>query len=225
MCCIGVCVYVFVCLSMCVMPRCRGCRLNRLVVSFLNSGPRPFDRHDWIVSRCGEEVRYIIDYYHDDTKDKGLDKLPQPHAWDTSIKSISLVVRPAVDSLSAVWDRVRFPIVNAWREWTAPKAAAAPLPAPTPAQPPVSAVKSRAEMKVVFPESSLSEEEFQFLAALNLPRVREMNGAILKKCAPVAEQYKQVVYRALRAAVLVVVRVWWCWCDAAGCVNPVRARA
>lgn len=25
----------------------------------------PFDRHDWVVDRCGKEVRYIIDYYHD----------------------------------------------------------------------------------------------------------------------------------------------------------------
>ena len=24
----------------------------------------PFDRHDWIVDRCGHRVRYIIDYYH-----------------------------------------------------------------------------------------------------------------------------------------------------------------
>ena len=23
----------------------------------------PFDRHDWIVDRCGTDVRYIIDYY------------------------------------------------------------------------------------------------------------------------------------------------------------------
>uniref|UniRef100_A0A6A7GAV6 Holocytochrome c-type synthase n=1 Tax=Hirondellea gigas TaxID=1518452 RepID=A0A6A7GAV6_9CRUS len=23
----------------------------------------PFDRHDWVVDRCGKEVRYIIDYY------------------------------------------------------------------------------------------------------------------------------------------------------------------
>ena len=23
----------------------------------------PFDRHDWIVDRCGKHVRYIIDYY------------------------------------------------------------------------------------------------------------------------------------------------------------------
>ena len=25
--------------------------------------PKPFDRHDWTVSRCGKEVRYVIDYY------------------------------------------------------------------------------------------------------------------------------------------------------------------
>ena len=26
----------------------------------------PFDRHDWIIDRCGKEVRYIIDYYDGD---------------------------------------------------------------------------------------------------------------------------------------------------------------
>ena len=28
----------------------------------------PFDRHDWFVDRCGEEVRYVIDFYFDDEK-------------------------------------------------------------------------------------------------------------------------------------------------------------
>eukprot|EP00960_Hanusia_phi_P044657 756755-Hanusia_phi.AAC.4 len=23
----------------------------------------PFDRHDWIVDRCGKQVRYVIDFY------------------------------------------------------------------------------------------------------------------------------------------------------------------
>jgi hypothetical protein len=31
-------------------------------------GPMPFDRHDWFVDRCGEEVRYVIDFYFDDDK-------------------------------------------------------------------------------------------------------------------------------------------------------------
>lgn len=61
----------------------------------------PFDRHDWIVDRCGKEVRYVIDYY------------------DGSLESDSgrfahLDVRPALDSFDAVWDRMR---ATYWR-WT-----------------------------------------------------------------------------------------------------------
>lgn len=26
----------------------------------------PFDRHDWWVDRCGEEVRYVIDFYYNE---------------------------------------------------------------------------------------------------------------------------------------------------------------
>lgn len=58
----------------------------------------PFDRHDWIVNRCGKEVRYVIDYY-----DAGL-----------STKHTILDVRPALDSIGAVWDRMRV----AWFHWT-----------------------------------------------------------------------------------------------------------
>eukprot|EP00656_Telonema_subtile_P002807 TRINITY_DN11283_c0_g1_i2.p2 TRINITY_DN11283_c0_g1~~TRINITY_DN11283_c0_g1_i2.p2 ORF type:complete len:115 (+),score=23.45 TRINITY_DN11283_c0_g1_i2:132-476(+) len=28
----------------------------------------PFDRHDWTIDRNGTEVRYVIDYYYDETK-------------------------------------------------------------------------------------------------------------------------------------------------------------
>ncbi|NXQ43446.1 CCHL lyase, partial [Catharus fuscescens] len=61
----------------------------------------PFDRHDWIVDRCGKEVRYVIDYY-----DGG--------AVDKNYQFTILDVRPALDSLSAVWDRVKV----AWWRWT-----------------------------------------------------------------------------------------------------------
>lgn len=44
----------------------------------------PFDRHDWIVDRCGKEVRYIIDYY-----DGG--------ALDSKYQFALLDVRPAMD--------------------------------------------------------------------------------------------------------------------------------
>lgn len=55
----------------------------------------PFDRHDWIVDRCGTNVRYVIDYYdggHLDTKD---------------YRFAILDVRPALDSPQNAWDRMR----------------------------------------------------------------------------------------------------------------------
>merc|ERR1711915_341284 len=58
----------------------------------------PFDRHDWIVDRCGKEVRYIIDYYDGDL-DPGSHRFAQ------------LDVRPAMDSFEAVADRVKVRIV------------------------------------------------------------------------------------------------------------------
>lgn len=62
----------------------------------------PFDRHDWIVDRCGKEVRYIIDYY-----DGG--------AVQRNGEFTLLDVRPALDSFSALNDRLK---AAYWR-WTA----------------------------------------------------------------------------------------------------------
>ncbi|GFY15412.1 cytochrome c-type heme lyase [Trichonephila clavipes] len=62
----------------------------------------PFDRHDWIVDRCGKQVRYIIDYY-----DGGEVNVQ-------SGKFAILDVRPALDSFEAFWDRTK---VMFWR-WT-----------------------------------------------------------------------------------------------------------
>ncbi|XP_045132392.1 holocytochrome c-type synthase-like isoform X2 [Portunus trituberculatus] len=62
----------------------------------------PFDRHDWIVDRCGKEVRYIIDYYDGGPVD------PESHSFAI------LDVRPAMDSFENVWDRM----VVAWWRWT-----------------------------------------------------------------------------------------------------------
>jgi len=63
----------------------------------------PFDRHDWIVQRHdGTEIRYIIDYY-----DGG----------DVDMKTMEfsiLDVRPALDSRSAMWDRMKV----AYMRWT-----------------------------------------------------------------------------------------------------------
>ncbi|KAH0533668.1 holocytochrome c-type synthase [Cotesia glomerata] len=54
----------------------------------------PFDRHDWIVDRCGKDVRYVIDYY-----DGGM--------VDAKYKFALLDVRPAMDSFDNIWDRMR----------------------------------------------------------------------------------------------------------------------
>lgn len=72
--------------------------------------PLPFDRHDWVVVRPdGTEVRYIIDYYHDDAR-AGENQVPKLHDMD-SVKSISVDVRPALDSVDAAVDRaVRMPL-------------------------------------------------------------------------------------------------------------------
>ncbi|XP_075472575.1 holocytochrome c-type synthase [Ascaphus truei] len=59
----------------------------------------PFDRHDWIVDRCGTEVRYVIDYYDGGEVDK-------------NYQFTILDVRPAFDSMNAVWDRMK---VGWWR--------------------------------------------------------------------------------------------------------------
>ena len=54
----------------------------------------PFDRHDWVVERCGKEVRYLIDFYQ---------------GRQTGGKPVAMHIdaRPAADDLSGAWQRVR----------------------------------------------------------------------------------------------------------------------
>lgn len=65
-----------------------------IILFTFNSYELPFDRHDWIVDRCGKDVRYVIDYY-----DGGM--------VDKDYKFAILDVRPAIDSFGNVWDRMR----------------------------------------------------------------------------------------------------------------------
>ena len=53
----------------------------------------PFDRHDWVIDRCGKQVTYIIDFY------KG-------HGGGLSFY---LDVRPAM-TMSGIYERLRFQI-------------------------------------------------------------------------------------------------------------------
>ncbi|KAI9208096.1 cytochrome c/c1 heme-lyase [Polychytrium aggregatum] len=54
----------------------------------------PFDRHDWVVDRCGKRITYVIDFYSGDTK-----------ATKPGQVSFYLDVRPAI-SWEGVKDRL-----------------------------------------------------------------------------------------------------------------------
>jgi len=59
--------------------------------------PLPFDRHDWTLVRSdGQTVRYVIDYYYDETP--SLDNT-------TNNNNILVDVRPALDTPSSVYHR------------------------------------------------------------------------------------------------------------------------
>ena len=64
----------------------------------------PFDRHDWVVDRCGTLVRYVIDYYHREQL-AAEDEVPDLHSRE-KIKSITVDVRPALDCVGNFFDRV-----------------------------------------------------------------------------------------------------------------------
>lgn len=60
------------------------------ILSLLGYNP-PFDRHDWVVERCGTRVRYVIDFYSG-----------RPLPGTSNNVSFFLDVRPALDSWEAV---------------------------------------------------------------------------------------------------------------------------
>ena len=67
-------------------------------------GPLPFDRHDWVVDRCGTEVKYVIDYY----------SVEEPNEDGEVEVSYSIDARPA-PTLTGIVDRSRM----AWRKYRA----------------------------------------------------------------------------------------------------------
>lgn len=59
----------------------------------VRGGEPPFDRHDWVIDRCGREVRYVIDYYSGH-------HIPGE-------ASFSVDIRPAIDSTMTALDRFK----------------------------------------------------------------------------------------------------------------------
>ncbi|KAI8825733.1 cytochrome c/c1 heme-lyase [Fimicolochytrium jonesii] len=72
---------------------------------------KPFDRHDWTIDRCGEDVRYVIDYYSAPDEEPG-------------VPAFNCDVRPALDSPSAVFDRARMGAQRIWERVFGPSEAA-----------------------------------------------------------------------------------------------------
>ncbi|MES1904299.1 MAG: hypothetical protein MHPSP_000085 [Paramarteilia canceri] len=68
----------------------------------------PFDRHDWIVDRCGVKVHYVIDYY-DVSKPKSLENQLKDSEKELQpeIFMAAQDVRPALDSWRSFADRAR----------------------------------------------------------------------------------------------------------------------
>ena len=68
----------------------------------------PFDRHDWYVNRCGKTIHYIIDFYDVEKQAKGADQSSSNKDEEVKPKEVFLSAidaRPALDSMSALWDR------------------------------------------------------------------------------------------------------------------------
>jgi cytochrome c heme-lyase len=74
---------------------------------YLLGHPLPYDRHDWTVLRKdGTTVRYVIDYYHDETRAVDEESSAMPSLEDTSATpSLVVDVRPALDGPTQAWNR------------------------------------------------------------------------------------------------------------------------
>lgn len=154
--------------------------------------PRPFDRHDWVVDRCGlQDVRYIIDYYYRD---------------GSGGDPIEIHVRPAIDSVSAAMDRMRAGMLHV--------RGAIGLPVPPPTAPASHATEHAlrtpstthaaehaaksvppSDTRSPTPEGALAlvhgEEleagEFEFLTQLTPAVVSEIANDVQKACKPAAD--------------------------------------
>ncbi|MCO5593699.1 hypothetical protein L7F22_047716 [Adiantum nelumboides] len=76
----------------------------------------PFDRHDWLVDRCGHRVRYIIDFYSGKQKaptSASSADLTTSDGRPKEFVSFYLDVRPAPDTLEGWLMRGR----KSWKNW------------------------------------------------------------------------------------------------------------
>ncbi|KAG1440265.1 hypothetical protein G6F56_011996 [Rhizopus delemar] len=65
---------------------------------------KPFDRHDWYVSRCGATRRYVIDYY------EAPEEVP-------GVPVFHLDIRPALDDAESIMVRLKEAAKEKWEQW------------------------------------------------------------------------------------------------------------
>ena len=75
---------------------------------YLLGHPFPFDRHDWTVVRpSGQQVRYVIDYYHDTAAENDSTSIEDLQIGrGGKCNSLLVDVRPALDGPSELWGRM-----------------------------------------------------------------------------------------------------------------------
>jgi cytochrome c heme-lyase len=75
---------------------------------YIMGHPLPYDRHDWTILReDGTTVRYVIDYYYDETRASDHVSSAMPKMMDHGATPSLLVdVRPAIDGPKEVWNRL-----------------------------------------------------------------------------------------------------------------------
>jgi len=122
----------------------------------------PFDRHDWIIDRCGREVRYVIDYYY---KDPNMVK-------QTPGSNITVHVRPALDSFSSGYDRFMARIGRILGTHDRVGGYSSPPPVQQPTTLSIATLEP----------TSLSDDEFKFLSTLTLERTDQIKSEIESKC-------------------------------------------
>lgn len=138
----------------------------------------PFDRHDWIVDRHGREVRYIIDYYHDEAS-ADIDTAPAHMRDMHSIRSIKVDVRPAMDSPQAIFDRiVNMPLKRFLNE-TSYK----PLPLLPPSETIVAEKRRKLQLEKAFLTiRETCQQEKELLQACKDQRTCENASIALQRC-------------------------------------------
>lgn len=75
---------------------------------YLFGHPLPYDRHDWTIVRDdGTTVRYVIDYYYDESRASDDASSAMPNLEDAhATPSLLVDVRPALDGPTQVWNRI-----------------------------------------------------------------------------------------------------------------------